>query len=306
MKLSVIIPVYNGAQTIAGLVDELNKELAAKFDLEIVLVNDGSSLDNSAEVCQSISEGNAKVKFLDLSRNFGEHNAVMAGLNFCTGDIAVIMDDDGQNLPSDVINLADKLNEGYDVVFSCYDKREHSFLRNFGSWFNNWAATVLIGKPRSLYLSSFKAVTRFVVDELIKYKGPYPYIDGLILRVTRNYGTVLAKHKPRTKGRSGYTVRKLISLWLNVSTNFSILPLRFAMLFGFAFASVGFVLAAVFIIKKLQNPGLEVGWALIAVSIFVIAGVQLIAIGMIGEYLGRMFMNDSGKQQFVVRKKVNC
>ncbi len=306
MKLSIIIPVYNGAATIRELVTELNAKLASRFDLEVVLVNDASPSDNSAEVCEEIALRNPWVTFLDLSRNFGEHNAVMVGLNFCTGDGAVILDDDFQNPPSQVARLVDKLNEGYDVVYSRYEKKMHHGLRNLGSSFNNLVATILIGKPRDLYLSSFKAITRFVIDELVKYTGPYPYIDGLIFRVTRNYTTVLVEHRPRKAGTSGYSVRKLVSLWLNMFTNFSIVPLRVATMLGFAFATLGLVGATIFLIEKIRHPDLPAGWPSLIISLFIISGVQLFALGVVGEYLGRLFMKDNGNPQFVVRKAINC
>lgn len=303
--LSIVVPVYNGAQTIGPLVNELSV-LNVPDGLEIILVNDGSPDDNSAEVCRDIARSNPQVKFLDLSRNFGEHNAVMAGLNYCTGKATVIIDDDFQNPPSEITKLLDKLNEGYDVVYTYYDKRKHPFLRNLGSKFNNLVASILIRKPMDLYLSSFKAISRFVIDELVKYNGPYPYIDGLILRISRNYATVLVQHHARLQGKSGYTVRKLVSLWLNMFTNFSILPLRIATLLGFMFALIGLVGGTVFLIERLQNPDLPAGWASLIVSLFIISGVQLFAIGMVGEYLGRLFLKDSGNPQFVVRRTVNC
>jgi len=306
VKVSIVIPVYNGAKTIKPLVEALEKELTQKFDLELVLVNDGSPSDNSAEVCTHIAMSDPNVKFLDLSTNFTEHNAVMAGLNYCSGEAAVIIDDDFQNPPSEIIKLVDKLNEGYDVAYSYYRKKQHHFLRNLGSRFNNIIATVLLGKPRNLYLSSFKAISRFVIDELVKYKGPYPYIDGLILRFTRNCGRVQVEHHSSLKDTSGYTFHKLISLWLRMFTNFSILPLRTVTVLGFVFAVAGFAGAILFTIEKLRNPDLPAGWASLIISLFVISGVQLFALGMLGEYLGRLFLKDSGKPQFVVRRAVNC
>jgi len=306
VKVSIVIPVYNGAKTIKPLVEALEKELTQKFDLELVLVNDGSPSDNSAEVCTHIAMSDPNVKFLDLSTNFTEHNAVMAGLNYCSGEAAVIIDDDFQNPPSEIIKLVDKLNEGYDVAYSYYRKKQHHFLRNLGSRFNNIIATVLLGKPRNLYLSSFKAISRFVIDELVKYKGPYPYIDGLILRFTRNCGRVQVEHHSSLKDTSGYTFHKLISLWLRMFTNFSILPLRTVTVLGFVFAVAGFAGAIFFTIEKLRNPDLPAGWASLIISLFVISGVQLFALGMLGEYLGRLFLKDSGKPQFVVRRAVNC
>ncbi len=306
MKLSIIIPVYNGAKTIKPLVQAVTKELSEKFDLEVVLINDCSPTDNSAEICQEIAKKNSFIKFLNLSLNFGEHNAVMAGLNFCTGDAAVIIDDDFQNPPLEIGRLVDRLTEGYDIVFSYYDKKGHNLFRNFGSKTHNLMASILIGKPIGLYLSSFKAINRFVINELIKYTGPYPYIDGLILRVTQNYSTLLVQHEPRQEGKSGYTICKLLSLWLNMFTSFSILPLRLAMFLGFTFALLGFIGAIITFVERIQNPNLPLGWATLIISLLIISGVQLIGLGMIGEYLGRMFLKDSGKPQFVVRKTVNC
>lgn len=304
MKLSVIIPVYNGAATIGPLVEAVEGELAERVDFEIVLVNDGSPRDNSAEVCAGLARSHGAVCFVDLSRNFGEHNAVMAGLNHCTGDAAVVIDDDFQNPPAEIMKLVEALGDGHDVVFSRYACKEHHWLRNLGSRFNNLVATAIIGKPLDLYLSSFKAMNRFVIDELVRYRGPYPYIDGLILRITQRYGTVVVNHEERGAGRSGYTLRKLVSLWLNMFTNFSILPLRAAVILGSFFGLAGLIGGVVFALEKLRDPALPVGWASLIVSVFVLSGVQLLAVGMLGEYLGRLFMNDNGLPQYVVRRVV--
>ena len=271
----------------------------------MILVNDGSK-DDSESVCIELFKKYDFIKFIALRKNFGEHNAVMAGLNHCTGSYAVIMDDDFQNPPSEVIKLINKIKDGYDVVFSRYDKKKHHFFRNIGSSFNNIVASLLIRKPSGLYLSSFKAINRFVIDEVIKYSGPYPYIDGLIFRVTNKYATVLVKHEKRGDGKSGYTLTKLVSLWLNMFTNFSILPLRIATLVGFVFAMVGVVTAVYFIIEKTLNPDLPIGWASLIVSVFLIGSIQMFALGMIGEYLGRLFIKTNGDPQFVIRSTINC
>jgi undecaprenyl-phosphate 4-deoxy-4-formamido-L-arabinose transferase len=229
----------------------------------------------------------------------------MAGFNYCTGDAAVVIDDDFQNPPAEIGRLAEKLSEGYDVVFSCYAKKEHGILRNLGSRFNNLVASAMIHKPLGLYLSSFKAVNRFLIDELVKYRGPYPYIDGLILRISRNFATVQVRHNPRVEGRSGYTLGKLVSLWLNMFTNFSIVPLRAAMLLGFLFSAAGFVAAVMFIVEKIRHPQIQAGWASLMTALLIVSGVQLFAIGMVGEYLGRLFLKDAGNPQYVVRRAIN-
>ena len=305
IHLSIVIPVFRGAKTIGPLVRALADCLGHLFQLEIVLVNDGSP-DNSAEVCRSLARKYSFVKFLNLSRNFSEHNAVMAGLNYCQGDYVVIMDDDFQNPPAEVAKLVDEIQKGYDVVFTYYAAKKHHVLRNLGSRINDWCAVLLLDKPPDLYLSSFKIISRFVVNELIKYDGPYPYIDGLVLRFTRNYSRVLVAHDPRREGRSGYTLRKLISLYLNMFTNFSILPLRLASCAGLASSVLGLILACYFVIERLYDPSIPAGWASMIVSLFIIGGIQLFSLGMIGEYLGRLFLKDNGRPQYVIREKVNC
>lgn len=306
-RLSIVIPVYNGARTIGPLVERLFEHLAARYELEVVLVNDCSPADDSADVCRALAVRRAPaVRFVNLAKNFGEHNAVMAGLNHCTGDCAVIMDDDFQNPPGEVAKLVDKLRAGYDVVFASYAKKEHHWFRNLGSRFNNAVASVMLKKPKDLYLSSFKAIDRFTIDQVIRYRGPFPYLDGLILRVTSNWATEPVAHDPRAEGRSGYTLRKLVRLWLNMFTNFSILPLRIASLCGFVFAIVGFGCALEVVIERLRNPELPIGWASTLSVLLVVGGVQLFALGMIGEYLGRIFLQDNGSPQFVVRETVNC
>jgi undecaprenyl-phosphate 4-deoxy-4-formamido-L-arabinose transferase len=305
-RVSIVIPVFNGARTIGPLVERLQQELAGRFDLEIVLVNDGSA-DDSAEVCAALAQRwPALVRLVDLAKNFGEHNAVMAGLGHAGGDCAVIMDDDFQNPPSEVAKLVDKLRDGHDVVYSRYASKKHSLFRNLGSRFHNLVASAMLGKPRGLYLSSFKAISGLVIDAVTRYDGPYPYLDGLILNATRNYATVDVQHDPRLEGRSNYTLRRLVRLWLNMFTNFSVLPLRLASLLGFVFAAGGLVLAAVTLIEKMANPDLPAGWASLMCMLLIVSGVQLFALGMIGEYVGRLFLKVNGMPQFVVRRTLNC
>ena len=301
-RVSIVIPVYRGEKTVGPLVHRLIDTLSAAYDLEIVLVNDGSP-DGSAAVCRRLADQLEPVRFVSLARNFGEHNAVMAGLNCSTGDCAVIVDDDFQNPPEEVGKLVAELRRGHDVVFSYYEKKRHSWLRNLGSRFHNAVASLLLGTPRDLYLSSFKAINRFAIDEVVKYKGPYPYVDGLLLRFTRNYSRVLVRHDPRSEGESNYTLRKLVSLWLSMFTNFSVLPLRLASAAGFAFAIIGLVCALVFTIQKFVDPTMPVGWASLIVSLFTIGGTQLFALGMIGEYLGRLYLAENGHPQFVIREE---
>ncbi len=301
MTISIIIPVYNGADTIEALVSNLFDELPEE-KLEIILVNDGS-IDESRHICLTIQEQyNERVVFIDLSRNFGEHNAVLAGLKYAQGDAAVIMDDDFQNPPSEVRLLTDKLDQGYDVVYGVYERKHHSLFRNLGSWFNGVMATLLLKKPKDLYLCSFKALNRFVIDQITQYTHPYPYIDGLIFRVTTRVGKVPVKHSPRASGSSNYSLTKLIRLWLNMFTNFSILPLRIATIVGCATVLFGIVIASLAVYWAFTDPGAPKGWPTLVCALVIFSGVQLLFLGVIGEYLGRLFLGQNGAPQFVVRE----
>ena len=301
-SISVIIPVYNGGQTIAPLADKLTQVFAGR-PFQIVLINDGSQ-DDSAGVCREIVRRfPSAVTFLDLSMNFGEHNAVMAGLRYAKCDYAVIMDDDFQNPPEEALRLVESADAcGHDVVYGVYKKKRHGPLRNLGSLLNSWMAAVLLKKPRGLYLSSFKCLNRFVINEITQYHGPYPYIDGLILRCTRRIGTVAVEHYPRREGRSGYTCSKLIRLWMNMFTNFSVSPLRMSSLLGFCLSGLGMVLSVFVIAEKILRPHIQVGWASLFIGIMVFSGVQLIMLGLIGEYIGRLFLSINQTPQYVVRE----
>ncbi len=303
LVLSIVIPVYNGDKTISRLVDELISNLKGHYKLEIILVNDNSS-DKSEAVCISLYDKyRGIVRFYSLSKNVGEHSAVMAGLNHVTGDYAVIMDDDFQNPISEVSKLVKTaVSNEYDVVYSYYEKKQHSSFRNLGSWFNNKAANLMLKKPKGLYLSSFKVLNRFLVNEIIKYKAPFPYIDGIILQVTDKIGKVKVEHSARHEGESGYTLKKLISLWLNMFTNFSILPLRISIILGLIFASVGLGMGVYSVIEKLLSPDLPVGFPSLLVSISIFGGIQLIMLGMVGEYIGRIFLSINKKPQYTIRK----
>lgn len=301
--LSVLIPVYNSEKTIARLVEGLIDDLGGHFRLEIVLVNDGSD-DGSDEVCISLYEKfSDTVRFYSLSKNVGEHNAVMAGLNRVRGDYVVIMDDDFQNPISEIVKLVSEAQANdYDVVYSYYDKKRHNLYRNMGSWLNDKAANFMLGKPAGLYLSSFKVINKFLVNEVIKYKAPFPYLDGLILQNTGKIGQVKVEHHARDEGTSGYTPKKLVSLWMNMFTNFSILPLRVSIVLGLIFAICGMLSGVYTAIEKLLNPEIPMGFASLLVSISIFGGIQLIMLGMVGEYIGRIFLSLNRKPQYTIKK----
>lgn len=300
--VSIVIPVYNAEESIANLAEELIAELCQEYTLEIVLVNDRSK-DASEPICIGLfRKYPAIIRFFSLAKNVGEHNAVMAGLNHISGDYAVIMDDDFQNPIREVKKLIDyAVQSEYDVVYTYYEKKEHSLFRNLGSLFNDRVANVMLGKPKDLYLSSFKIIRKSLVDEIIKYDLPFPYIDGLVLRSTENIGKFKVKHDARKVGKSGYTLSKLVSLWLNMFINFSILPLRLATYMGFAFAGLGFLLGLLAILERLLNPDLPQGYTFLFVFIALISGVQLISVGILGEYIGRFFLSHNKQPQYIIK-----
>ncbi|HEY0963228.1 MAG TPA: glycosyltransferase family 2 protein [Pseudomonadales bacterium] len=302
LKLSICIPVYNGAATISALVDACVSVLNEHYVLEFVLVNDYSR-DDSDAVCKELAARHAFVKYISLRRNFGEHNAVMCALNYASGDFAVVIDDDFQNPPSEIRALVEEARKGYDVVYSRYADKQHGALRNLGSRFNDRVANWLLEKPPGLYLSSFKVIAADMVRRLIRYQGPSPYIDGLILRETRNISSVLVAHAARREGQSNYTLAKLVSLWLNMFINFSVKPLRLFALFGMVVTLVSFVAAVAFIVQKLMNPTLQVGWTSVMVSILFFSGVQIIFLGLIGEYVGKHYLHSNGTPQWVVKEE---
>lgn len=303
IRVSLVIPVFNGSQTIKKLLEDCLSSFTENYELEIVLVNDYSG-DNSHQVCLSLKKSYPNnIIYLSLSKNFGEHNAVMAGLNYTTGDFVVTLDDDGQNPPSEALKLLNHAVEGeFDVVYSYYVQKKHHIIRNLCSWLNGKIANMMLRKPPNLYLSSFRVISSFIVKEIIKYDLPYPYVDGLILRSTSNIGTIETMHSPRTSGKSGYTIRKLLRLWLNMFTNFSVLPLRIASIIGFLFAIIGIMTGVFTLYERILNPDLPIGWATIAVLCSVLGGVQLMALGMVGEYLGRLFMGINRQPQFLIKE----
>lgn len=301
--LSVVVPVYNGAATIGELVRAL-RALEIEGGLEIVLAVDGSP-DNSLDVCKQLAaEPGAPVVVLSLSRNFGEHNAVMAGLSRARGAYAITMDDDLQNPPEEVRRLFEYARDGkYDAVYTYYEEKKHEAWRNLGSRFTNWCADRLIDKPPGLYLSSFRCISAFVRERITaSYEGPYPYVDGLVFQVTQNVGRLQVAHLPRAEGHSNYTLRRLIRLWLAMFLNFSVMPLRLATLLGLAFGALGAMAAAITIIEAIISDRPPQGWASLMVAVLVLAGVQLVVLGMIGEYLGRMFLAVNRKPQYLVRE----
>src|SRR5437868_13557430 len=301
-ELSLVIPVYNGSRTIGPLVEQAIK-IFGSTSVEIVLVNDGSE-DDSEKVCAELAEKFPQnVVFVHLSRNFGEHSAVLAGFTQSRGRYIAVLDDDGQNPPEEVIRMLDELKrKNYDVVYGHYIEKKHSWFRNLGSRFNDRIATLMLHKPKDLYLSSFKVMNRFLVDEIIKYRGPYPYTDGLIYRVTRNIGQIPVEHRVSASGPSRYTLRKLVRLWLNMFLNFSIKPLRISVYVGLLASCLSVIALIAILIDKLWiTKNVTVGIPTVLGSVVFFSGIQLMILGLLGEYLGLLYLDHTSLLQYVVR-----
>jgi glycosyltransferase involved in cell wall biosynthesis len=301
LALSIVIPVYNGARSIADLVRAL-ENLSIASGHEIVLVNDGSA-DNSLGVCHALfDKARVPMTLVSLARNYGEHNAVMAGLRYARGAHIITMDDDLQNPPEEVQRLlAFAQRNGKEVIYTYYHDKRHAVWRNIASRSTNRVADFVLDKPRGLYLSSFRCMTAFVAREIIRYEGPFPYVDGLILQVTHDIDRLPVGHLPRATGRSNYTVRRLLRLWMNMFVNFSVMPLRVSTVTGFVLSALGAVGVAMALGEALLSSP-PPGWASLMAAVLLLSGVQLLILGIIGEYLGRLYLTVNQRPQSVVKE----
>ena len=303
--VSFVIPCYRSEHTITSVVDEVRRTMPTLpgYDYEIVLVNDCSP-DGTFRVIRELAENDARITAVDLAKNFGQHAALMAGFHHCAGDIVVCLDDDGQTPADEVGKLLSKLEEGYDVVYASYDHKQHASWRNWGTKLNNKMTEIMLGKPKELSIPSYLAARRFVIDEMLSYTHCYPYVDGLILRTTRSICNVPVTHRAREDGESGYTLVKLIGLWMNGFTSFSVKPLRIASYCGAAAAVAGFIYFIIILIKHFVDSSIPEGWASTMAMMLLLGGVVLLVLGMIGEYIGRIYMCINASPQFVERQVI--
>lgn len=306
-KISFVIPCYRSEHTIEAVVAEImdTMEGLAAYDYDIFLVNDCSP-DNTFAVIKRICEKHDNVTGISLAKNFGQHAALMAGLRKSDGDIVVCLDDDGQTPADEVGSLIDAVEQGSDVVYASYDSKQHSAFRNFGSHINDIMTRVMLGKPKELQLTSYFAAKRFVVDSMLQYEQSYPYVIGLVLRATKNIINVPVKHRKREVGSSGYTMRKLLSLWFNGFTAFSIFPLRIATAAGAFFAAAGFLYGIYTIIKRLVNPAVPMGFSSLMAAVVFFGGMLMIMLGLIGEYIGRIYICINRSPQYVIREETGA
>ena len=304
MKLSFVIPCYRSENTIETVVQEIRDTVATRpgTDYEIVLVND-SSPDSVWQVIKRLAANDNHIKGICLAKNFGQHCALMAGYGQATGDYIISLDDDGQTPASESFKLVDKLEEGYDVVYGYYEHSAQHLFRRFGTWVNKKMAEAIIGQPKTLHTTSFFIMRKFIVDEIVRYPHPFAYISGLVFRATKNLGNVEVQHRRRIEGESGYTIAGLIGLWINGFTAFSVKPLRAATFIGVICALVGFVAGLYVVYQKFLNPEIPIGYTSMLATLLFIGGMIMLLLGLIGEYVGRIYISINQSPQYVVRER---
>lgn len=303
--VSFVIPCYRSQETLGSVVEEIVNTMGglSAYHYEIILVNDCSP-DSTFTVIKSLAKHFPCIVGVDLARNFGQHAALMAGFHQAKGDIVVCLDDDGQTPANEVGKLLEKIGQGYDVVYASYANKQHSGFRNWGSRVNSKMTEVMLLKPKELTVTSYFAMRRFVMEEILRYGQCYPYVIGLVLRTTRNICNVEVQHRARTVGQSGYTFQKLLALWMNGFTSFSVKPLRMATYFGTVTAGCGFLYLLYIVVHYLVDRAAPMGWSSTIVILLLLGGVILVVLGLIGEYVGRIFMCVNAAPQYVVRQIV--
>ncbi len=304
MELSIVVPVYRSAECLPELARRVRESLGDRFrSYELILVNDASP-DNSWAVITSLISSQPFIVGLNLRKNVGQDNAIMAGLHHASGQAVVIMDDDLQHDPADIPALHQALADGSDIAYAAFDEKRQALWKNLGSWFNDRVARVVLGKPKDVYLSPYKAIRREVVDEIVKYDGPFTYVDGIIFNITSHITQVPARHHTRFAGRSNYNLLRSIRVWLKLATGFSVIPLRIATIIGGAISLLSFLMASFFIIQALVLDRIPEGYPSLIVTLFFLGGIQLMGLGAVGEYVGRIFLTQNRTPQFTVKTVV--
>jgi len=305
MDLSIVVPVYNSERIVLELARRVAGAMAAQAvrRYELILVNDGSS-DQSWSMIAQACDADPAVRGINLRINTGQHSAIMAGLRAASGAVIVVMDDDLQHAPEDIAKLTSAIAQGRDLCYAAFPHPQHAAWKTAGSLFRDFTVRVLLGVPRDIRISSFKAMSAEIASEITRYECPFPYVDGLALTVTRNVASVQLEHHARHDGRGNYSLRQSLSLWAKVAMNFSVLPLRVASWLGLGFAALGFLFALYLVVQQLLFQRIPVpGWTSLVIAILIVGGVQLLALGAIGEYLGRAYLHMTAKPQYVVKSR---
>lgn len=303
IEISIIIPVYNSSEIIIELHQRISQALQDRYSYEIIFVNDCSK-DDSWQKISALAKQYRSITGVNLRKNSGQDNALLAGLRLSKGNYCVIMDDDLQHDPNDILKLYAECKKGYDVCFANFTSRKQNAVKNIGSNVNGKMAEILISKPKGIYLSPYKIINRSTVNEIAKFAGPYPYIDGIILTITQNFAQIDAEHQTRLKGKSNYTFSKSVSVFMKLFTGFSVIPLRMATITGFIATLVGFLLSLKYLYDYFIAKNFIEGWTTVVVLIIFFGGLILTTLGIIGEYIGRMYLTLNNKPQYSISEIV--
>ena len=303
-KISVVVPVYKSQECIEALVNRVD-ECFNELDYELILVNDCSP-DNSWKEIKVALQSNEKLIAINLRKNSGQDNAIMVGFSNVSGDYVVVMDDDLQHDPANIKKMVQELErEDFDVCFAQFFTQKQKLWKRFGSWFNGKTAEIILNKPPGIYLSPFKVIRREIVDEITKYKGPYPYVDGIIFTITQNVTQIATEHHSRFAGRSNYSFARSFSVWLRLMTSFSVFPLRIATLIGIMTSISGFLLALFYFARYFIVGETVEGWTSLMVIVLILSGTVLLALGSIGEYVGRTYIGLHHRPQYSIKEVLN-
>jgi len=304
MKLSFVIPCYRSEKTIENVIREIRETVKKDDTYEIICVNDCSP-DGVFDILKKSADNDRNIKVVSLAKNFGQHNALMAGYHYASGDVIISLDDDGQTPADECYSLIDALDEECDVVYARYRERKHNLFRKLGSSFAGLMGKVMMGIPKGIEGNSYFACKRYIIDEIRRYKNPYTFVGGLIFRTTKKIRNIDVTHRERAEGKSGYSLHKLVALWLNGFTAFSVKPLRFASTTGFVCAGFGFVYGIITVVRKLCDPDIAIGYSSLMAVILLIGGLLMVMMGLVGEYIGRIYISLNNSPQYVIRETLN-
>lgn len=300
INISIVIPVYNSE----AILPELNRRIDAALAgiaYELIFINDKST-DGSWDQIKLLTSSHQHLTGINFRKNYGQDNAIMAGLRFTSGEYVVIMDDDLQHAPEDIIKLYHKCCEGYDICYANFASKKQAVWKNAGSWLNGKCAEILLNKSRGIYLSPFQIVKREVIDRVIQYRGPYPYIQGLLLDLTDNTTQIDVEHHKRYAGESNFTFIRSLRIFLKLVTSFSVIPLRIATMMGLVSSTVGFLLVPYYLYSHFWGDRIVEGWTTIVLLQLIVGGLILLSLGIIGEYIGRMYLNINNKPQYDIKE----
>lgn len=306
MLVSFAIPCYKSSKTITSVVNEIRKVVLSRkgYDYEIILVND-YPFDTTFDVIRELCRQDKKIIGINLSKNYGQTSAKMAAIGYCSGDILVYLDDDGQHPVNCVFKLIDKINEGYDAVYGYFPNKKHSKFKQVTSKINSKLLEINGTKPKGVHISSFYALSKFAVEAYNEYKSPFPSMGGFLNSIAGKSTDIELPHRERLSGSSNYTLKKLLKLWLTGFTNFSILPLRCLAFLGIIISIIGFVSGIVIIVEKIIMTNISAGYTSIIAVVLFLGGLILMGMGFIGEYIGRIYMTVSNMQQYRIREVIN-